>query len=522
MINSRKGSVVGILLIIIAVLVIGVAVYIYQKNRSASDLVQLSPAPVSAALDSTFNDQTTKITSIPAQYPFYPGCEGLSGVNPICLYHTLSFLAGSITFSPTGNIVAYKIISPGESNEITTKQLIINNEQGIFPGAPTSGGRQLSPNPEGMLFSKNGSKFAYIIGQDGKEALVINQQELPFHDAVSLPEFSPDAKHTAYVAYDGGKFFAVIDGNIGPAFDYINTLSSGEEPEGNFTNTYFVFSEDSDHVAYSASAGNSELIVLDGAEQAKHDRVYNPTFFGNDTLAYYASDNSNSADISDVLIVGNTVKEKATYFDQVHPNPLFEINGQLGTISDQVFYVGSQPVMRSVVTAGDVRWKNVFDQNSLNSAAYTMFVSPDQKHLVVFGSVSDTPSLVIDDKKVALKNVSTQVGNLVFSPDSGKMAFIYGGNDLVVVDLNTYTTTETPVSELSGRDSYPVAVGNNGEVISLGIQNTNDKSSNFISVGNNQGQSYDQIWTPVFSPDGQSIGYGARSGHDLWWVIQKL
>ena len=70
--------------------------------------------------------------------------------------------------------------------------------------------------------------------------------------------YSPDDQRVAYVAKNGKKWVAVVDGTESPEYDEIAADS-------------LVFSPDSAHVAYTALAGRKWLIVVDGVEATGAD-----------------------------------------------------------------------------------------------------------------------------------------------------------------------------------------------------------------------------------------------------------
>jgi len=67
----------------------------------------------------------------------------------------------------------------------------------------------------------------------------------------SGPQFSPNGKRLAYVAEKAGKWHAVLDGKLGPAWDAIQIGGVFFSPNGS-------------RVAYVAGKGKTQLAVIDG------------------------------------------------------------------------------------------------------------------------------------------------------------------------------------------------------------------------------------------------------------------
>jgi hypothetical protein len=45
----------------------------------------------------------------------------------------------------------------------------------------------------------------------------------------------------------------------------------------------------------------------------------------------------------------------------------------------------------------------------------------------------------------------------------------------------------------------------------------------FVVINDKKGKQYDAILTDLkFSPDGEKVMYGARLGHELWWVVDSV
>ena len=108
---------------------------------------------------------------------------------------------------------------------------------------------------------------------------MVDGQAGPLFDQVSgdATRFSPDGKHFAYNATDGGRRFVVFDGHRGPDYDATGKGS-------------YVFSSDSAHFAYAARKAESWFILLDGREGPAFDAVGRgrPAFSPNGSLEYLA------------------------------------------------------------------------------------------------------------------------------------------------------------------------------------------------------------------------------------------
>jgi len=77
----------------------------------------------------------------------------------------------------------------------------------------------------GPVFSPDGQRLAYgadrgELGKDAKRArMIVDDQESPAYEMVSLPGFSPDSKHVAYAVRADDKSWVIVDGEDGPKYD---------------------------------------------------------------------------------------------------------------------------------------------------------------------------------------------------------------------------------------------------------------------------------------------------------------
>lgn len=112
---------------------------------------------------------------------------------------------------------------------------------------------------EGLTFSTDSKRLAWKALGGNKWCLFINDRNVTSGFAeMGKPVFSPDGKHWACAAKDGGKWFVILDGKKGAAYDSVC------DP---------VFTPDSKHMAYRAKLGDKTTVVCDGKEAGNYDEV---------------------------------------------------------------------------------------------------------------------------------------------------------------------------------------------------------------------------------------------------------
>ena len=87
--------------------------------------------------------------------------------------------------------------------------------------------------------------------ENDKWMVILDGKQGPKCDRVTLPLFSPDSKHLAYMAKENDKWMVILDGKQGPRYDGVSLLT---------------FSPDSKHLAYTAEEGGSWFVVVDGKQ----------------------------------------------------------------------------------------------------------------------------------------------------------------------------------------------------------------------------------------------------------------
>ena len=116
-----------------------------------------------------------------------------------------------------------------------------------------------------ITFSHDSKHVAYVAAEGAERFVVLDEVEQAsrYDDLhASGPVFSPDSRRLGYAARRESKWFAVIDGKEGKAYDGAAEV---------------VFSSDSRHWAHLAKRDDKALIVLDGVESRAYDDILRDT-----------------------------------------------------------------------------------------------------------------------------------------------------------------------------------------------------------------------------------------------------
>jgi hypothetical protein len=138
------------------------------------------------------------------------------------------------------------------------------------------------------VLSADGAHFAYAGRRDGRDTLLVDGHPAGSYDYVSEVALSPDGSRAAVVAGvgkapgwrmehllfglgptvahlepDAGKHRVVVDGVAGPECDWAHDLE---------------FSADGRHLAFVASSGGEQFVVVDGVEQPRRTAIGDGSF----------------------------------------------------------------------------------------------------------------------------------------------------------------------------------------------------------------------------------------------------
>lgn len=97
------------------------------------------------------------------------------------------------------------------------------------------------------FFSKDGTKLTYTAVKNGKNIIVLNNNELSAYSNQQYPQFIGDSYEIAYLAQENDKYFAVVSGYRKNSHDYIPHIFIGN---------------DSSQIAFEATDSNNTRSVL--------------------------------------------------------------------------------------------------------------------------------------------------------------------------------------------------------------------------------------------------------------------
>jgi len=248
-----------------------------------------------------------------------------------------------------------------------------------------------------FTFSADASRLAWVTNDDGGFAVVVDgKRSAPYRAIVLGPGFSPDGRRVGYIARSRERLVAVVDGREMPAYDGPVTWG-------------VVFSPDSQRFAYVAWRNRRMVAVVDGVEGREYDKITTPTFSADSRRWLYAA---SSGGRWVVVVDGH---ESRPYDAILAPGPAFSPDGHH-------FGYGAKDAWQTRVVIDD-RDEPAFDNIVQGSPVW----SADSAHVGYVASRGGRGFAVLDGTaSSAYEHVS---GNVSFSPDSARWAWVVGQED---------------------------------------------------------------------------------------------
>lgn len=374
-----------------------------------------------------------------------------------------------------------------------------------------------SPDFRHAAYWQYDAKGKEVMYQDGK---AVSQG----YDSIGAPKFSPDSQHLAFVGELSGKKFVVLDGTAGKRYDSIDTGGfpmgspgllfsdnsqrlayaakdggkfkfvldnlEGPEVDGTLLTAQWAFSPDSSHFAYGAVRGKSQFVVVDGKEGNGYDAVGSWSFFSPDSrhVLYWAKRGDKWIAIKDGV--------EGPEYDRPAPFAAFRFSPNGGHFA----YLAGK-ASRSVIVKDDRELTHP-------ESVYDLVWSPDSSKMayVLEGDVG--ASLAIDGK--IKEGIWERISDIRFSPDSQHVAYVgtKRRQQSVVVDGQAGPVFDAVEMVQFKPDSAGVVyIAKKGEIYS--VVNDSQVGSGFDEINGG---------SLVVSPNSKRIAYFARTGK-VWKAV---
>lgn len=312
-------------------------------------------------------------------------------------------------------------------------------------------------------------------------------------EGVSAFIASPAGDRVAFLTIKLRKKTVVLDGNVGPAFDEVKTLS---------THGPVLFSADGKHTAYLGRTGRSWSVVVDGKAGAEFDDVSEPRFSGDGLTVAYVGTSSEKATL--VVVTGGN----ATTADL----PGFAGGRELPELSADLKHFAYVATADGGATA-IIDGKTSDKFNTIDKPAF----SPDGAHCG-FLAHADQDWIVLDGKK---SGPFHDLSGLVFSADSRHWAAIQGapgGGGPVMPPMPGDKPSAAPDKAGVVRDgkvfgsfdavNAPLIFSPDGQRLAFVVDSGTGRAWH---IDGDAQPSFQNVHTLVFSPDSKHFAYGAEA-----------
>lgn len=386
-----------------------------------------------------------------------------------------------IDFNNRGRSVAY-IAKVGD------KVLVVYNDT---PG-------KLYKNVFNLRISPDGSRVAYVAEVNGKFSLVADGHEGPLYDDIGPPVFSPDSRHIACKVQLNDQLHIIVDGKISKGYQKFNGAP--------------VFNSDSSKVAYSEGADNShysKLVVSDLAFNniATIDSCGDQLLTSRDKTRIASVCTSNGKQRVLELSFADTEKRNESSLYDTISHLAFAKDGNAlayGAVKDGVAYL--------VLNGKEKRLPKVM-------LVAAPVIQPDLRGV---GAIVGTTEKVFFYQAVkdAVSNESNyeMIEELVYNRDGSLHAYSALKDDKwrIVVNGKEGPAFDRVVGPAFSPDG------------TLLVYRARQDGKRFVVVADSNGtiirqhNTYELVYSPVFTGDGGSVAYGVKNDKELWWKVEKL
>ncbi len=249
------------------------------------------------------------------------------------------------------------------------------------------------------VFSPSGSRWGCVFLDDMEGVLIVDGEEVARHDGIFGPVFSSDDAQVAYNCVDDDQVHVVLNGEAGPAFEFVGPNDFGFGPHDV-------------HFAYRARSAEGECVVVDSVAGETFARIVEvPIAFSPDgtRYAYLAMPTQDSVT---VVVDG----QRGETFDDLLAPPIFSPDGR------HVAYVALQDGLAYIVV------------NDARSDAYTgivrgseiIFTAPDSLNVLMLSDGEDyqraNVTITVEDEQVSHLQVPNESDVDAVSPTEQVLA----------------------------------------------------------------------------------------------------
>lgn len=454
---NQKGNFIMILGIILVVVIIGVGIYLTINKTTDIGKVAYQKNFTDSSSAPIVLNRTSKLAVIPDKFTEIE----------------------NVTFSQDGKHVAYKAT-------VGQKFTVVLDEKE---------GKQYD-RIDYITFSPNGEKIAYVATLDKKDFVVVNNEEGTRYDEIRNVVFSPDSKLVAYAIlyWPGGFSGLVISGLVIGDQEFKNL---GNALLGSFED--FTFSQNGKKAAWVTGAESSENI--DTGNYRKKDEVYLDYYVITiDLESKKTSKLSNDTYDNISQLVSSPDGQKIAYTGSKNDKKYISINGSKYELPDN----GVSFIIPS-------NYSNIVLPNF---SEVSLAFSPDSQKLAYVTYDTGKNYLILGDQRFDTLDFYGLETPIVFSPNGKRTAF--GVRDKLAI--GNYMIVDNHKEKVYEGISYPVFSPDSQKVAYV-VEENNKK---FIVINGKEIEISEIIYTsPIFTADSKMIGYGAKSGNELWWILKS-
>lgn len=333
-----------------------------------------------------------------------------------------NFSQGRYYVSPDGQHIA--IDKPSGSRRIINVDGV-DGEQFDSLGRPMDVGNKSKPlAAQVIIFSPNGTRFAYPIQRAGKDLVVVDQTTYDFGSGSGFV-FSPDSKRFAYIATrktpQGLRKSVIVDGVDVQGLD---------EVKGDALH----FSSDSKHIAYVSFSKGEWRVTVDGTPGPPFQEIQNFQFDATGSrFGYIGRKTAGKSEISWVPVIDGTALDFPTFSGTLASGALtlspdgnhwayilqeknyshrLVVDGVPGELYGQIANVRFSPdsnrlgYLANLATGADMiessRWVAMVDEKQLGmeyQRLQDLQFSPDSRHVAVKATQNGASHMVIDGEE---------------------------------------------------------------------------------------------------------------------------